>query len=856
MTVRFEAAWAAVFLILLPALWYTSARSRTNLSAKHRYVAAWLRSLAVTAVVIALAQPVWVATTREVSVVYALDVSRSIALDFVGTALNWMQSASGRAATARYVAFAGRPKLLGNLDALRDVGVTDERDADDLIYQGATNIELALQESLLGFDARQLKRLVLLSDGNQTGGDVWSAVPRLKEAGVRVFTIPAKPRARKDVWVESLQAPDTLRRDEPGSVSVRVVAQQPTGALVSIEAGNVILASRAVALRVGINSVNMPVRLGRSGSVSLTASVKAQDDEIAANNRAQQSVWVGPRAKILYVEGQPNASQYLRDALVNQGIEVDTRAAEDLPADVASLDRYDAVMLSDIPIAHLSEEKMSAVNTYVRERGGGLLFAAGESTYGEKGFAGTPLERALPVDFKAQEKRKDLALAVVVDRSYSMKGRNIELAKAATIAALEMLEEQHRFTVITFDSQPYETVPLQYVRSRKKAEDLISRIQASGQTNIYPALQITYRVLAKSGAKSKHVILLSDGDTAPADFERLLNRMNKEQITVSTVALGLGADKELMGNIAKWGKGRAYHAQTAQMVPQIFVEDTQNAVRANLVEEPVRVLVKRRIEALRGIDFKDAPALKGFASTQAKPLSEVLLTSESGAPILARWHHGLGKTVAFTSDVKNRWAADWINWNGYGKFWGQLVRETMRRELNEELRFAVRREGDEAIVEVHAANPDGTFRDQLAPRIRVHTPEGASSVAAMRQIAPGFYQLKMPVATSTAAPFRFELMVGGGISAQWAGATGARSLYYPFSDELRSLPPNTELLRAIARETGGKYAPTMDEIFADYGEVGQIEKPLWRWFALVALVFYLLDLSVRRAPIVRRWLDT
>ncbi len=859
MSIQFEAAWAAIFLVLLLVLWISTARSRTNLSVKHRYLATALRSLALIAVVAALTQPVWLSKTREVAVVYALDISRSVATEFIGSALEWMQGANkdGNVARARYVVFADRPKLVSDLDAVRNVGVTSEgqRAEDNLIHQGATNLELALQESLLGFDARQLKRLVLLSDGNQTHGDVWKVLPRLKAAGVRVFTIPAKPHAQGDVWVESLQAPDTLRRDEPSSVTVRVVAQQPTKAVVSVGTGSATLGSRVVALRAGVNSVSLPLRLDRSGSVPLSVLVQAKGDEIAENDRAQQTVWVGPRAKVLYVEGQPDASEYLRNALVSQGIEVDAVGGDAMPHHAAELDRYDAVVLSDIPIAQLDEQKMSAVDTYVRERGGGLLFAAGETTYGEKGFAGTPLEKALPIEFKAQEKRKDLALAVVLDRSYSMKGRTIELAKAATIAALEMLEEQHRFAVITFDSQPYETVPLQYVRSRKKAEDLISRIQASGQTNIYPALQITYRVLAKSGAKSKHVILLSDGDTAPADFERLLNRMTKEQITVSTIALGKGADKELMGNIAKWGKGRAYFAESPQSVPQIFIEDAQNAVRANLVEEPFRVLVKRRIQALRGIDFKDAPMLRGFASTQAKPLSEVLLTSESGAPILARWHHGLGKTVAFTSDVKNRWAADWINWKSYGKFWGQLVRETMRRELNEELHFAVRREGDEAIVEVNAANPDGSFRDRLTPRVRVHAPEGGNSMADLRQIAPGYYQLKMPVATSTTAPLRFELVPGGGITPQWAAAIGTRSLYYPYSDELRSLPPNTELLRAIAAETGGKYAPSVQEIFADYGESVQIEKPLWRWFALGGLMFYLLDLMVRRAPFIRRWLD-
>jgi len=859
-SLRFDAAWVAFFALLLPLIWYAAWRSRTNLSARHRWVATVLRSLAVLATVAALMQPVWLERTKQVSLVYALDVSRSIATAFLGDALQWAQATSAGQAdsAARYVAFADRPRLLADQDAVRNVTLTQEGrlGQGNTLHQGATNLELALQEALLGFEPNRLKRLVLLSDGNQTEGDVWKMLPRLKAEGVRVFTIPAKTSTHNDVWLESIQTPAGLRRDEPSTVTLRAVAQQDTAAVVSVGTGNAILVTRSVSLRAGINNVTLPVRLDRAGSVSLYAAVQVKGDEVSENNRAHRSVWVGPRARVLYVEGQDGTSEYLSKALATQGIDVQTATPAQLPADVASLDRYDAVVVSDIPIAQMPEPAMGALDSYVRENGGGLIYAAGETTYGEKGFSGTALERALPIDFKAQEKRKDLALAIVMDRSYSMKGRTIELAKSASIAALDMLEEQHRFAVITFDSQPYETVPLQYVRSRKRAEDLISRIQASGQTNIYPALQLTYRALARSGAKSKHAILLSDGDTAPADFERLVKRMVKEQITVSTVALGKSADRELLGNIAKWGNGRAYIAESAQNVPQIFVDDTQNAIRANLVEDPFRVLVKRRVQALQGIDFKDAPMLKGFASTQAKPLAEVLLTSESGAPILARWHHGLGKSVAFTSDVKNRWAADWINWKSYGRFWGQLVRETMRRELNEEYVFDVRREGDQAIVEVHATHPDGSFHDRLTPKIKVRAPEGGEELRTLRQVAPGYYQVKLPVATSTDKPYRFELVSGGGITAQWAAAIGQRSLYYPFSDELRALPPNISLLQTIAQETGGKFAPTAQDIFADHGEVGQNEQPLWRWFALAALLFYLIDLAVRRAPWVRRWLDS
>jgi Mg-chelatase subunit ChlD len=226
----------------------------------------------------------------------------------------------------------------------------------------------------------------------------------------------------------------------------------------------------------------------------------------------------------------------------------------------------------------LGETRMKALETYVRDQGGGLVYAAGANAYGEAGLRDSPLERVLPATFEAPEKRRDLALVIALDRSYSMKGRKLELAKAATLGALELLEEEHRFAVITFDSQPEITVPLAPVRSKRKAEDLISRFTASGQTNMYPALQMAYRMLVDVPLKAKHVILLSDGDTQPADFQRLARRMGDANITVTTVAIGAEADRALLENIATWGKGRHYYAESADSVPQIFLQETKRLV--------------------------------------------------------------------------------------------------------------------------------------------------------------------------------------------------------------------------------------------------------------------------------------
>ena len=52
---------------------------------------------------------------------------------------------------------------------------------------------------------------------------------------------------------------------------------------------------------------------------------------------------------------------------------------------------------------------------------------------------------------------------------------------------------------------------------------------------------------------------------------------------------------------------------------------------------------------------------------------------------LARWRVGLGWSMAWTSDVKNRWAVEWLRWPQFSRFWTQLVREHMRQRRRETL---------------------------------------------------------------------------------------------------------------------------------------------------------------------------
>ena len=860
--VAIQTAWPAVFLAAIPLLFWLAGRSRIRLGRTHLLVATLLRSLAIVSLALALMRPQWNAESGDVSVVYALDISRSVSSSFIDAAINWIEQADreGRPAHARYLAFADHAILLQKPADMRNIAVVQGRArgaaADpSVIDQTATDLEQALDTALLGLDRDRAKRIVLLTDGNQTAGELRRVLPRLTRAHVRVYPIPAKVRDDNDAWVAGIEVPEDVHSGEPVTVTVRVISAVETPAQVSLKDAKTVLGARKVQLKAGLNRIAFEAKLARAGAVTLSAEVLAKGDPVSANNRMQQSVWVNARPRILYVEGgQAEGAHYLADALTGQGIDTRVIAPAALPGSAAELAMYDGVILSDTPAKALAADQMQAIESYVRDLGGGLLFASGENVHGEQGYSDTAVEKVLPVQFRAQEKRKDLALVIALDRSYSMKGRKMEMAKEATRATLDLLEEQHRFGVVAFDSQTYIAVPMQYVRSRRKAEDQISRIQASGQTNIYPALGIVYRLLQKTDSKAKHVILLSDGDTHPADFETLVKRMAGEKIVVSTVAVGEDANRALMSDIAKWGKGRAYVAENAELIPQIFIEETERAVRSNLLEESFRPAVKHRSAAFRGLDVDKLPELKGYVSSKARDHAEVLLAAPSGAPLLVRWQFGLGKTVAFTSDVKNRWAANWIEWPGYGKFWAQQVRDLMRRDSGEEFDFRVVREGGEAVIRLSVLTPDGNFRNGLAPQVRVTRPDGSQSIVGLGQTGAGTYQIRLPFDRSVQAE-RFELVDSPGLPKQASLRAGARMLHQDFPDEYRAFPPDIELLSALARATGGKVAPSIAEVFAQQGDESRITRTLWPWFAVLALIFYLLDIAVRRSPLAWRWLE-
>jgi uncharacterized protein YegL len=478
------------------------------------------------------------------------------------------------------------------------------------------------------------------------------------------------------------------------------------------------------------------------------------------------------------------------------------------------------------------------------------------------------LEKLLPLRFE-QEKKRDqpsLALVLAIDRSGSMNGPKLELAKDAARGTAELLGADDLISVVAFDSQAIPLVRLQRAQNRVRISADIARLTAGGGTQLLPPLQEAYQQLSSVSAKVKHVILLTDGQAEYAGIIDLVNQMVAQKITVSTVGVGSGADQTLLTAIAENGGGRFYYTQDASSIPKIFTKETTQVARSALVEERVRPVVSKFVELLDGVGIESAPPLRGYVSTKAKPLAEVILVSPQGEPLLVRWRQGLGQVAAFTSDVKNRWAVDWLRWPGYTRFFAQLVRSTMRHDGRQRAPgydLQATASPPYVHVRVDAVASDDRFVSGLDSQVEVientlglplsrgASPGGHSRpilTAPLPQTAPGRYEADLFLPRTGAfllrAVHRSPPPVAGAVGPLVAESWGTLSLSYP--REYLALPADLPLLDRVAEVTGGHRYQTAALALDPEGDKTRFVRALWPYLVGLAVLLLLLDVLLRR----------
>jgi Ca-activated chloride channel family protein len=723
-----------------------------------------------------------------------------------------------------------------------------------------TNIYQAMQLALAMLPTGQSNRVVLVSDGRQNAGNAFAGAQALKNAGADLHYVAAPLTFEQEVVAEELVLPREVKFGEPFYARVITWSYKPATGRLSLFRNGQFVGSQRVQLAAGKNVFSYRQSLDREGIHVYQAALEVEGDTIEDNNRAVGTVLVHGRPQVLLADRDRGHAQSLAAALRAQQLEVTLVEPAGIPKDMAGLQKYDGIILSNVSAIQLDRSRMALIRDYVRDQGGGLIMVGGDQSFGLGGYYQTPVEEALPVTMEVKQRVDvpNLSIVLSIDRSDSMttiasgKVTYLDLAKEAAHLVVDLVDENSEVGVMSWDTEWKWEVPLRQARNKAEIHQGIASIVSGGGTEGFPALREAYQVLSKRPAVLKHVIFLTDGQMRRDQFQDLVDRMAKDQITVSSVAVGKWSDERLLVDIAKWGKGRFYKTEDSQSLPRIFAVETQLASNSTVVEQPFRPkLTDPGHEAIQDIDWKTVPALNGYVATTVKSNAEQILISHWEDPVLATWRYGLGRAAAFTSDANPRWAQNWLQWRDFGKFWAQLVRWTLRSATTGGTTASVTRRDGKGEVILDAVDLKGGFINFLDAQVGVVAPNRERAVVDLEQIGPGRYRGVFPAEQEGVylvgmAQGLDQRALGSAQGSQVAG------LVVPYAQELRELGVDEAQLKELAELTGGSAIVEPGDSFLKARRPVRLWVDAWPWLVGLAAFLLLLEIALRRAGL--EWL--
>jgi len=699
------------------------------------------------------------------------------------------------------------------------------------------------------------RSLYLFTDGWETQGSVERLMPALAASGIKVFPIlPAERPAIANVAVTKLLAPTQGNSGE--SLNLKVVLDNQNdrtveGTLTVTRNGQTIK-TEAVKLNQGSQTFTYQTTPTEGVLTSYQATFTARDrdlDRYPSDNHAMAWVSVRAKAKVLLINGRSGAGRHLEEILKRQGLDITVRTAETAPAPKG----YKVVIFNNAERERFPGGYLAAIERHVAD-GNGFVMLGADASFAPGSYRQTPIEKVLPVEPKDPPKpeEKNRAVVLVIDKSGSMRDDNrIIFAKEAAKAVARQLKDIDLLGVVGFDDSPFVVVYLESMtRLRSVVSAQIDRLKPGGQTYFLPAMLEAKRQLERVNASRKHIMLLSDGVTRGSQSELvdLVSTMrNDSKITTSAVAISNEADIRIMKRIAQYGGGLFHHVVDPSTLPQIVLDQLQDKPK----EEPQREenlipLQERSSELLSGFGPRTYPPVLGYMETELKRgarLDLLVTKQERRLPLLASWHYGKGKSVAFTTDLEGRWSRNWIQWGSLQGFWGRILEWLSPPEEN----LVPAHEARVSFVENRSVLDLSVFDEPSANSQYRFTLTGKAgkSEGILTKLAPGHFQVVLPISES--GDYRVDLLEDRG-GRKIAFPPIGYTLPYDISRELPRPDFNTRLLVRLAEASGGETNPKPPATpnLNSRDMVTKTYQPLRQPFIILAFCFFLLEVAIRK----------
>lgn len=714
---------------------------------------------------------------------------------------------------------------------------------------GGTNLEQAVQTALALFPEASARRLVLLTDGAENEGAVSNTAGSFAEGDVEFKVVTYDSTVEEEVYISNVTLPDTIRQGDAFQVQVEIYATESGNATVTLYSGRTLKGQRDVVLQKGYNQLLFSDEGVEGGLKSYRVTVEAEKDTVSANNTYSAFTTVEARAKLLLVEGKSGQGEAFAQILDACNYEYDVVTPAGVPAQIADMNQYQSMILLDVYADDLRDGFLDVLDTYVKDYAGGLIAIGGENSFALGNYKNTPLETVLPVsmDLEGEKEIPKLAMAMVIDHSGSMSSPSTEksgitcmdVAKQAAVNALDSLREIDEVGVLAFDDTYTWSVPLQEATDPDGIISKISGIQTNGGTNIYPALAEAVSKLEGSDAALKHIVLLTDGQDGYHGYDDVLQEMRDAGITLSTVAVGTGADSRTLEWLAEEGGGRYYYSDAGTSLPRIFAQEVYLSSESYLINEEFVPTIVNSHEILERIFDEGSPSLLGYIAATPKASSTVLLESDREDPILTVWQYGLGRSAAWNSDGTNEWTGNFAGWDNYAALWRNIIDWTISNsDLGSDV-LNVSQEASSILIEYKTEEyTAGTDIEAV-----LTDENGNRQDVTLRAVSPGQYQAQVDVDETGVYSINVRKQDGEEIV---KNVNTAAALQY--SREYRFAEVSNNLDGFVA-QVNGRYITRPEEVFDTDLEGVESKTDITQPLMILAMLLFVLDIVMRRLHI-------
>lgn len=692
-----------------------------------------------------------------------------------------------------------------------------------------TNIANAVDLSVALAKRNVATRLVLLTDGLETDGSIEELLPKYENSHVQIDTVVLKKTNVADASISVFDTPRTAFEGEKQLLRVEVESSSKTTGQLLIYRNDEEISREEVVLDEGGNVFTYSMEAKGSGLLKYEAKLIVPNDGLLENNRMLSVTMVEQSPKVLVVQTERNPS-VIPSLLDQNAMDVDVLQAEQLPETLSGYLGYGAIIFDNVPGHLVGEHKMTVIEQAVKNFGTGFMMVGGEDSFGLGGYFKSPIERLLPVEMevKGKEQLPSLGLVIAMDRSGSMSGSKIVIAREAAARAVDLLRNDDTFGFTAFDHEIWEVIPVGTLGDKQDVIDQILSIPVAGGTDIFPSVAKGYEDLADLKLQRKHIILLTDGQSSmPSDYEDIITEGKTNNVTLSTVSIGTDADVGLLEELAELGGGRFYNAIDESTVPAILTRETSMLTRTYIEDNPFYMNLKN-VPEWTSLFTEGVPQMNAYIATTPKGTSTIVAESPKEDPILAEWMYGLGRTVAFTSDSTGKWAGDLARWGGYGDFWNAAVSRLL--PSYESVPYLITHECGGTYT-VTDTSKNSAFLD-----IAIVNEKGNDVNFVSEPLAPG----KVRVTLDTDPGLVFF-----GVSDDKGGLFEA-GVSVPYSDEFKYAEPNVQLLEKISERTGGKVLEDPTEAFRPHPYKSADQLPIAQWLVMLGMILFFVDITLRR----------